>query len=133
MNVLSIIAAAALAAAAPSAQAQGAAYQCGGVGQGDQERIKAEAATHDALLTFAESSGAYLADVDVRILDSRGGEVLSVRCEGPLMLLDLPAPGRYRVIATLDGEQRERPLVIGKGKGKGPARAVFVWSARGQR
>lgn len=127
MKRLHLCAAAVLAAAALGAQAQGATYECGGVGQGDQERIKAQAASHHALLTFAESGGAYVADVDVRVLDSRGGEVLSARCDGPLMLLDLPRPGRYRVIATLNGEPRERTLTVGKGT----ARAVFVWPTRG--
>lgn len=129
MNSWHILTAAALATAALCAQAGGAAYECGGVGQTEQERMKAQAASHHALLTFADRGGAYVADVDVRVLDSRGGEVLRAQCDGPLMLLDLPAPGKYRVIATVDGVQREQALTIGKGA----ARAVFVWSVGDRR
>jgi hypothetical protein len=129
MNSVHLLTAAAFALAALTAQAGDAAYECGGVGQVDAERIKAEAAKHHALLTFADRGGAYVADVDVRVIDSRGGEVLRAQCDGPLMLLDLPAPGKYRVVATVDGVQREQALTIGKGT----VRAVFVWAVGDKR
>jgi hypothetical protein len=126
MNALRIVAAAAVAAAPFAAHAAQAAYACGGVGQGEQERMKAQAANHDAFLTFAQQGGAYLADVDVRVVDSRGAEVLRVRCDGPLMLLDLPAAGTYKVSATVDGQARDKTIHVGRGT----ARAVFLWPAR---
>jgi hypothetical protein len=126
MNRLRILTAAAAVCTMFAAQAADAAYMCGGVGQADQERMKAQIADHDAFLTFAQQGGAYLADVDVRVVDSRGSEVLRGRCDGPLMLLDLPAAGKYRVIATVDGEQRDKTINVGRGT----ARAVFVWPAR---
>lgn len=112
------------AGAPQAAAATAAAYRCGGVGHADQERMKSEAAGHDLLLTFATVSGAYLADVEVEI---RSGDrlVLQARCEGPLMLVDLPADGSYEVLARAPrgGEQR-KTVRIG---GTQPARATFAW------
>jgi hypothetical protein len=117
--------AAACAFAFAQAPAGQAAFHCGGVGQGEQERMKAEAPQHDALLTFAVATGAYLADVDVRISDSRGAVVLEGKCNGPLMLVDLPGHGSYRVTATAEGKTQSKTLALGAK----PARAVFVWPA----
>ena len=64
------------ASASATGTATAAAFRCGGVGQEDQERMKADAARHDLMLTFATSTGAYLADVDVEI--SSGDKVVLV-------------------------------------------------------
>lgn len=115
----------ALAGAGTLALAQGGSFRCGGVGQGEQDRFKAEAPQHDALLTFAVSTGAYLADVDVRVTDSKGAVVAEGKCGGPLMLLDLPGKGSYTVAATAQGKTQSKTLAIGQR----PARAVFTWPA----
>jgi hypothetical protein len=132
MKARLLLPAAALAAAGAFAQqadappqaaaATAAAFRCGGVGQDDQQRIQAEAASHDLLLTFAGASGEYLADIDVEI--RRGGQlVLQGRCEGPLMLVDLPADGSYEVRATSAGREQRKTVRIG---GQA-ARAIFTW------
>lgn len=112
------------ASATGTATATAAAFRCGGVGQEDQERMKADAARHDLMLTFATSTGAYLADVDVEI-SSGDKVVLQGRCNGPLMLVDLPADGSYQVRASVNGKDQRKAVSIG---GK-PATAVFVWPA----
>ena len=64
------------------------------------------------------------ATVDVEI---RSGErlVLQGRCEGPLMLVDLPSDGSYEVRARAPGGGEQRKTVrIG---GAQPARATFTW------
>ena len=67
---------------ASGAGAQAAAFQCGGVGVGEQDRMKADAANHALMLTFATPGGAYVADVDVEI--RRGAQVvLRGHCGGP--------------------------------------------------
>jgi hypothetical protein len=120
---LALASACALSFAQPPADTAG--YRCGGVGQDEQQRMKAEAPQHDALLTFAVATGAYLADVDVRISDSKGVVVLEGKCDGPLMLVDLPGHGSYRVAATAKGKTQSKTVAIGNK----PARAVFVWPA----
>jgi hypothetical protein len=105
--------------------AQGTTFICGGIGLDEQQRIKALASHHDLMLTFAVSTGEYLADVDVRIHDSRGATVLDTRCDGPIMLVNLPAGGSYRVTAEVNGQLRQATVTTGKGV----ARAVFLWPA----
>jgi len=103
-------------------------YLCGGVGLGEQQAIKAQAGKYDLMLTFAASNGAYLADVDVEIRSTRkGGDVvLSAKCEGPIMLVDLPGAGTWRVTAQVNGQARQRTVSTASGR---VARAVFTWPA----
>jgi hypothetical protein len=116
----------ALAQAGVLAFAQGApTHLCGGITQDEAQVLKAQARDHALMLTFAESNGAYLADVDVQIRDSRGAVALSTRCAGPIMLVDLPA-GRWRVSATVNGQSREQTVTTARGR---TARATFVWPA----
>ena len=110
-------------AAAPPAAA---AFICGGVGDADQKAIKAQASQHHLMLTFALSTGAYLADVDVQIRDSKGATVLSAKCGGPIMLVDLPSGGTWNVTAQYKGQTRQKQITAGSGK---PAQATFTWPA----
>lgn len=104
-----------------SAGAQ-AAFRCGGVGDEDQKRMKAEAGQHALMLTFASGDGAYLADVDVEI--RRGGKVVvQGHCNGPIMLLDLAPAGSYEVVATAQGSTKRQTVNIG---GK-PASVTLHW------
>ena len=107
-------------------KAGAASYICGGIGAGEQQAIKSQARRHDLMLTFAISSGAYLADVDVQVKDARGGVVLSAKCEGPIMLVDLPSKGTWRVTAQVNGQARQKTVKTGPGH---VAQATFVWPA----
>lgn len=111
---LALVQAAVLASAqaAPASTAP-ARYACGGVGDLEQQQFKKAAARHDAMLTFATPSGAYVSDVDVKITSQRGDVVLQVFCAGPLMLVDVPAAGRYRISATLNGHRVEKTVTLG--------------------
>jgi hypothetical protein len=104
--------------------ATAASFRCGGVGEDEQKQIKAEAAQHDMLLTFAAPSGAYLADVDVEI-SSAGKTVLQAHCDGPLMLVDLPGKGSYQVKAVLNGREQVKTVTLRSR----PARLSFIWPA----
>ena len=107
--------------------AQAQTFACGGVGVDEQQRLKADASGHDLMLTFATSSGAYMADVGVRIQGPRGGPVLDANCNGPIMLVDLPGPGSYRVTASANGVSKQKSVSVAPGKR--PATATFVWAA----
>jgi hypothetical protein len=98
-------------------------YACGGIGQLEQQQFKHAAGGHDAMLTFATPSGSYLSDVDVKITTEGGDVVLQAFCDGPLMLLDIPAPGRYRISAMFDGQELQRTVVLGRNT----ARVLFTW------
>ena len=112
----------AAATATGSATAQASAVHCGGVGDDDQKRLKAEAAQHGVLVTFASTSGAYVADVDYEVR-REGKVVLQGRCAGPLMLLDLVPAGRYEITATSEGRTQRQTVTAG---GK-PAGITFRW------
>jgi len=107
-------------------KAGAASYVCGGVGFDEQQAIKSDARKHDLMLTFAETTGAYLADVDVQIANTKGGVVLSAKCDGPIMLVDLPGSGSWRVTAQVNGQTRQRTISAGSRR---PAQAVLTWPA----
>ena len=88
----------------------GGAYVSGGISESEQAMLRAERSTHTFwLITAAKGSGAYLADVLVRITDARNGQpVLEHRLDGPFLMVDLP-PGRYRVEATVPKNRRGVP------------------------
>jgi len=111
------------ATATGSADAQAATFRCGGVGEDDQKRMKAEAAQHGVLVTFSTTDGAYVADVGVEIRQG-GKSVLQGRCNGPLMLVDLPQ-GSYEIAATAQGRTQRKTLTVG---GK-PAAVGFSWGS----
>lgn len=109
--------------ASGNAAAQAGSFRCGGVGAGDQERMKAEAPRHDLMLTFATPSGAYVADVDVQIRHGKD-VVVQGHCGGPLMLVDVAPKGSYEITATSNGREQHKTVNIGASK---PARLSFVW------
>lgn len=86
----------------------GVKYVCGGIGSDEAAHLQRAASGYDLMMTFAASTGAYLADVDVTISDSRGRAVLNVTCDGPILLVDLPNRGNYRVEAEAEGRTLTR-------------------------
>jgi hypothetical protein len=78
-------------------------YVCGGVGEQEAARMKNMAGDYDMMLTFATRKGAYLADVNVDIKESKGRAELQAMCGGPIMLVDVPHTGTYQVHAEAGG------------------------------
>ena len=66
-------------------------------------------------LVFANTSGAYVSDVKVTIVDASGHVVLDATSEGPLLMAKLPAGG-YRVDATFGGHQESRKVTVAANK-----------------
>lgn len=99
-------------------------HACGGVGERSQAMMRALVPRYDLALTFATRSGHYLADVEVQVVDRRGGPVLRLTCDGPMLLLQLPRPGRYTVIAR-SGDHEVRQLVRLPSRGR--TSAVLRW------
>ena len=110
------------ATATGNASAQAATFRCGGVGDEDQKRMKAEAGQHDLLVTFATSDGAYLSNIDVEI--RRNGQVVvQGRCNGPLMLVDVAPAGSYEIAATVQGRTQRKSVTVGPR----PASVTISW------
>lgn len=77
----------------------------GGVGSDEAANLKRAAREHNLEVTFATRDGSFLADVDVNIADARGRSLLSTTCDGPIMLVDLPKGGTYRISAQVNGRE----------------------------
>ena len=66
------------------------------------------------VITAAKKSGAYLADVQVKVTDSQQRVVFEAPLDGPWLMIDLPL-GRYVVEARLNGETQQRVTTIHPG------------------
>ncbi|WP_410499768.1 hypothetical protein [Chitinibacter sp. S2-10] len=91
----------------------GVKYLVGGVGDDEKAALDAVKADYNCRLTFAvKMSGAYLADVTVRVVNlASQAEVLNLVVPGPFLLANLPA-GKYSVSAVYRGEMLTTELTI---------------------
>lgn len=97
-------------------------YVSGGVAEAEEEDLLAQKKDFSFWLTTAsKGSGGFLADVQVRIVNERGGQtVLEHTLDGPWLFAKLP-PGRYRIEATFrestdkPAQTLKRLTTIGKG------------------
>lgn len=104
----------------------GITYLCGGVGKDEAASMKKAARDHDLMLTFATRRGDYLADVNVTIENARGEPVLRTTCDAPMMLVDMPSSGTYRIHAEAGGYKQERTARINT-KGRSVASLIMTW------
>ena len=104
-------------------------YLCGGVGEEESTYMKQEAKDYDLMLTFATRSGAYLADVDVDIRDAGGNTVLQLACDSPILLVDLPKGGTYKVRAETAGYTLNKTVRVGGGRKQSQqvASSILSW------
>jgi hypothetical protein len=101
--------------AAGPQQQNGITYINGGVGQDEQNAMRALRADYNLLLTFAtKQSGAFRSDVQLDIMDAKGTTLLSVPNTGPMFYAKLPA-GTYRISAAAEGKTFKRTVKVGNG------------------
>jgi hypothetical protein len=81
----------------PILEANGIHYACAGIGKvsRDDPRWK----TFPVKLVFAAANGDFLGDPNVAVTDASGKQVFQAQCNGPWVLIELPA-GAYKVHAT---------------------------------
>ncbi|HZF80160.1 MAG TPA: carboxypeptidase-like regulatory domain-containing protein [Rubrivivax sp.] len=77
----------------------GVPYVMGGIGLSEREQLQAQSKHYNLWVSTAASSGVYLANVDVRVIDETGRVVLQGTMNGSWLFAALP-PGRYNVQAT---------------------------------
>lgn len=104
-------------------------YLCGGVGEEESSYMKQQAKGYDLMLTFATRSGAYLADIDVDIRDAGGNTVLQLACDSPILLVDLPQGGTYKVRAETAGYTLNKSVRVAGGRKQSPkvASSILSW------
>jgi hypothetical protein len=101
----------------------GVSYVSGGAGTEAIDRLRSMERDFNLKLVFALDTGAYLADVDVTIIDASSNVLLKTLSEGPWLLAKVPA-GNYQVSATKGGQAETRKVAVGSG----PLRTVeFRW------
>ncbi|WP_010090822.1 carboxypeptidase-like regulatory domain-containing protein [Burkholderia ubonensis] len=111
----------------PAARHQGdVTFVSGGIGQDESTAFQRNEAAWPLALRFTGAGGEFLADVQVRIADANGAEVLKTDAHGPYMLVKLP-PGRYTVQASYQGKDETRSVTV---TAKGGARQAFTWPAK---
>lgn len=92
--------------------AQGADYAMGGVSIEELQALERHKDRYSLWITLAaKGSGAYLADVQIRITDARKQLVFNEQVPGPWLMIDLP-PGRYTVEALRRGQPQTRSTQI---------------------
>ena len=105
---------------------QGGAFVSGGIDVGERDALAARRAQASLrITTAARGSGAYLADVQMRIVARDGATVLDTTLDGPWLLVDL-APGDYRVQAVEGTQSLERQVRIRAGAAR---EIVFYFEA----
>jgi hypothetical protein len=77
--------------------ADGVKYACAGVGKAS--RSDPRWTSFPVRLEFAAANGDFLGDPAVTVTDSSGKPVFQAKCDGPWVLIELPA-GSYQVHAT---------------------------------
>jgi hypothetical protein len=105
-------------------------WMCGGVGAEEAAHMKEQAKGYDLMLSFAARDGAYLADVDVEIRNAQGESMLRTRCDAPIMLIDLPKGGHYRVHADIGGAAIDRTVRISGRQSPPVAAVVMSWPSQ---
>ena len=79
----------------------------GGVSDGELQSLYAKREQFSLwVITAAKKSGAYLADVRLKVSDSKQRVVFDRKLDGPWLLIDLPL-GRYQMEAIYEGEASE--------------------------
>lgn len=81
----------------PILEANGIKYACAGVGK--VSRNDPRWASFPVKLEFAAANGDFLGDPAVTVTDGSGKQVFQAQCDGPWVLIELPA-GSYKVHAT---------------------------------
>jgi hypothetical protein len=104
---------------------QGIAYATGGVGSDEREALQQLAGDYNLHLMFAATSGNFVADIGVRIVDSQGRSLLEAESDGPLLYARLPR-GSYTVEVSGFGRTQRRQVSVDGGR---PVRVNFFWRA----
>jgi hypothetical protein len=83
----------------------------------------AQSLAYNLRMTFASKTGNHLSDIDVTITSGAGGPILSVRTEGPVLFVRLPA-GRYQIGAQTRHITETRNIQV---PAHGAADLRFYW------
>ncbi|HKW37692.1 MAG TPA: carboxypeptidase regulatory-like domain-containing protein [Burkholderiales bacterium] len=102
----------------------GITYMSGGVGKPEASAMREEARHYPLSMVFsAAKDNEFLADVQVKIKNNAGKEVLNAVSDGPIMLVKLPA-GKYTLAAEAHGKTLHRTVQV---PARGDRQVSFHW------
>jgi hypothetical protein len=105
-----------------------AVYISGGVGAESRQDIMLSLPDYNLrVTTAAQGSGAFLAGVELDIVDDNGVAVVSTTMNGPILLARIP-PGRYQIRAAFSGRTDTRSVTVGA---RGARDVFFYWVVPG--
>ncbi|MFC0400886.1 carboxypeptidase-like regulatory domain-containing protein [Paraburkholderia rhizosphaerae] len=113
--------------ALPPVQTQGdVSFVSGGIGHDEAEAMRHDENQWPLSMGFFGPTGDYLADVQVRVADAKGDEVMHADSRGPYMLVKLPA-GSYTVYARYKTDEQHRAVNVA---GNGHQRVSFRFNVQ---
>ena len=91
---------------------KGVTFVSGGIGDEERQEMLTIKKDYNLHLTFVDKgTGAYMAGVMVKVLDTKGTTILDSVSVGPFFYAKL-IPGKYRVTASFNGQEQTQPTVI---------------------
>lgn len=103
---------------------EGVPYLSGGIGSSERAEMSQVKDDYNLHLLFAvQGSGAYLADIRVRIADANGTTLLAAVSKGPWFYAKL-APGQYHLSADKAGQVQTAEVRV---PASGTLQAAFYW------
>lgn len=103
--------------------ASGRPFATGGVSMDERQALHARRGDYDLwVVTAVSKSGAYLANVRLRVRDAQGRTEFDGPLDGPWLFIDL-APGRHELEAVHAGQTQRRTTTIRSGE----RRQVFFY------
>ncbi len=101
-------------------------FTTGGIGEEQQEGLRAIANQYNLKLAFASKGGGLIGgDVKVKVRNSKGTTILETTATAPCLFAKVPT-GSYRVLADYQGKMLDKTIKAGSTKNPG---AYFFWSA----
>jgi hypothetical protein len=111
---------------AQTTAANGVVFTTGGIGEEQQEGLRAIAGQYNLKLAFAAKGGGLIGgDVKVKVRNSKGNTVLETTAPAPCLFAKLPA-GNYRVIADYQGKTQDKTIKVGSPRTPGTS---LLWDA----
>ena len=114
----------------PKVQTQGnITYISGGIGEDEAAAMKAESKSWPLSIEFSEhlvNQDLWVAQVYLRILDSKGKTLFDTTVDGPIFLGKLP-PGNYELLATYQEVTKRRVIEIKQGQ---HIKESFNWQSK---
>lgn len=117
-----VLAAPVMAQMPPAQEQNGVTYVTGGVGTDEAQAFQSARGRYNLHITVTSKGGAFLADIPIKVINSRNQTVLDTTTNGPYLFAKLPA-GRYQIVA---GDTRVQKRVVQVGA-RGGANVHFVY------